>query len=426
MWPFIPFVCLHPLSCIKQANLHTLAPQQDNHSYRFDSQSTKDALRLARQWLSSCMKDHPECRNEHDAIPSRLIFIGDGVPRLLLSTEISGTPRYATLSHCWGKEEHQTLKRDTMKVFQECIPVEALPKTFKDAIYAAIELGLEYIWIDSLCIVQDDIDDWKMESVKMSSVYGNSTISLAASKATNGSDGMFADRRPGSYYRAKFPVKGSHSVWFNCVAEEFYIQGISSMPLIRRAWVFQERLLAPRTIHFTATEVFWECHSVCACESFPEGVPEEAIADEYSDRQSAANFRKQLLSMNLWDWIVQFYSVTYLTRETDRLVAISGVVRKIAVNESLDGSKHYVAGMWRNNIQNELCWYIEDPNRNWNDNTQYVAFIHKTLRRSQFPVGKYHRICWILEHSLNSKSTQNLKAGFDPYHKPADINTNSD
>jgi hypothetical protein len=182
MWPFIPFVCLHPLSCIKQANLHTLAPQQDNHSYRFDSQSTKDALRLARQWLSSCMKDHPECRNEHDAIPSRLIFIGDGVPRLLLSTEISGTPRYATLSHCWGKEEHQTLKRDTMKVFQECIPVEALPKTFKDAIYAAIELGLEYIWIDSLCIVQDDIDDWKMESVKMSSVYGNSTISLAASK----------------------------------------------------------------------------------------------------------------------------------------------------------------------------------------------------------------------------------------------------
>jgi hypothetical protein len=117
------------------------------------------------------------------------------------------------------------------------------------------------------------------------------------------------------------------------------------MPLIRRGWALQERLLAPRTLHFAKTEVFWECHQKSACESFPEKLP-IACTVWYT------HFAKQPLTQSMWTWIVERYSTCKLTYAKDKLVAISGLARHIQ-KQTKD---QYMAGMWRKDLEFHLCW----------------------------------------------------------------------
>src|SRR5436190_220092 len=107
------------------------------------------------------------------AVPTRLISIDDGNPRLRLSEELEKGLRYATLSHCWGTHKFLTLKTANLHLFRKQIPFDALTKTFRDAFHIAHYVGLFYLWIDSLCIIQDDPDDWKRESDLRMRVNGN-------------------------------------------------------------------------------------------------------------------------------------------------------------------------------------------------------------------------------------------------------------
>lgn len=133
-------------------------------------------------------------------------------------------------------------------------------------------LGLSYIWIDSLCIVQDGVEDWRLKSSLMSSVYGNSSLNIAASGAIDGSYGCFF-RRSGSWRcQVKIPSSQKQSV-YECVPFVMYFRSMSEMPLPQRGWAFQERLLPSRTLHFTSTQVFWECYHKVACETFPSQFP---------------------------------------------------------------------------------------------------------------------------------------------------------
>ena len=116
-------------------------------------------------------------------VPTRLIDISGSTPRIRLSEQLVGPISYVTLSHCWGKSHKLTLQRNNLHAFQDKIPDEALPKTFEDAIFIARYLGFGYLWIDSLCIIQDDEDDWKRESVLMTSVYGGGVLNIAATSA---------------------------------------------------------------------------------------------------------------------------------------------------------------------------------------------------------------------------------------------------
>lgn len=284
----------------------------------------------------------------------------------MYSSKIVGHPQYATLSHRWDAPgKHTTLEQKRLAEFREKIPPDALSRTFKDAIIAAKQLGLEYIWIDSICIVQDDPEDWARESAKMSSVYGNSTINLSAA-AADGAMGIFSDRDPGWCCQTSVLPNGNKTLGtpYICLAEDFYQLGLSQMPLMSRGWVFQERLLAPRTLHFTPVEVFWECNCVTACETFIHGLPEEVVAKDYSSDDSP-NFQKRRLSSDMWTWIVSGYSRTFLSFEADKLIAISGIAKElIPIDYDQDAEQQpYLAGMWRANLQNELCWYIDDMER---------------------------------------------------------------
>jgi hypothetical protein len=185
----------------------------------------------------------------------------------------------------------------------------------------------------------------------MTQVYGASRINLAASGATNGSEGCFFDRLPTWRCQIPTPIKGSRfkssqQLW-DCYPRDFQ-KFLLDMPLLKRGWVLQERMLPRRTLHFTRTEVFWECDSVFASETFPDGLPQR-ISNHIS-------ITKRHLSTNIWPETVKTYSTCLLTFQKDKLVALSGLAQLI----QKETKAKYAAGLWVDNLGCQLCWRSED------------------------------------------------------------------
>lgn len=233
-----------------------------------------------------------------------------------------------------------------MDDFHLSIPVEYLCQTFQDALLILRYIGLEYLWIDSLCIIQDSAEDWERESALMSAVYGFSELTIAASHARDGSQGCFTSRKLSCPAVIQLSTHRNSTVTYN------YYDGregahyrrkeerFENLPLTKRAWAFQERVLSPRVIFFNETEISWLCAKGASLESDPSVYL----------RDGPMTHRGQD-----WQEIVQRYSGCDLTYEKDRLVALSGLAKR--QQENLDGV--YLAGMWGQRIEDQLCWYIE-------------------------------------------------------------------
>lgn len=136
-----------------------------------------------------------------------LTDVSDDEPRVVLTECWTERPLYATLSHCWGKVPFLQLYRHNFLWFLIAIPTEHLPKTFKDALYTTKSLGLRYIWIDSLCIIQDDDSDWQREAFRVSSVYGGSHVNIAASSFSGAHEGFLGHPFPLDSLRARVAHK---------------------------------------------------------------------------------------------------------------------------------------------------------------------------------------------------------------------------
>jgi hypothetical protein len=121
-------------------------------------------------------------------------FLKEDETKLYLSGDLESGVRNATLSHCWGSHKFLTLGRVDPDAFRTRVPAEVPLKTFRDAIEMARFLCIDYLWIDSLCILQNDPHDWKRESLSMTSLYGGSFVNLAASRAIDGSASCFCNR----------------------------------------------------------------------------------------------------------------------------------------------------------------------------------------------------------------------------------------
>jgi hypothetical protein len=316
-------------------------------------QSTRAVLPQAQRWLRECCETHFQCKSSSGKrIPTRLVATEKNKVRLV-EGDFQECLEYATLSHCWGKIKFVMLKKSNLKVLKNHIPLEALSQTFKDAIEIARELGFAYVWIDSLCIVQDDPEDWKRESALMSDVYGGSSLNIAASGAVDGRSGCFFNLPQNRTCQVRVKL-GDQFYSYDCVTTGMYDKCLSYMPLMKRGWALQERLLPLRTLHFTSTEVFWECHQKIACETFIEQFPTSlAYHDSF--------FKKEPISRSMWGWIVERYSGCKLTKPKDKLVAISGVAR-IIQEQTRD---QYIAGMWRKDLELQLCWF--KPPGVWQD-----------------------------------------------------------
>jgi hypothetical protein len=252
--------------------------------------------------------------------------------------------RYAALSHCWGTKTFTTLTLSNIERFRQHVPAEALTKTFNDAIFIARAIGFNYLWIDSLCIIQDCPKDWQRESAEMTRVYGGADLNIAATSAENGDIGCFFDRD--GNWRCQVRQSGSPILW------DVFPQGLLDASEINildsRAWVLQERYLSCRTLHFTANEVFWECDGNPACETLPNGYP--PWVRTYI--RLGFDLRKRPLTREHWPVIVEDYSRRALTKKTDRFPALAGLAGLIQEHTK----DEYVAGMGREDLEDQLAW----------------------------------------------------------------------
>lgn len=294
------------------------------------------------RWMETCLKFHPFCTQDSDfPLPTRLLSLAGNRIKLINSASLNTKAKYTALSHCWGACEFLRLTEKSLDEMMDSISLEKLTKTFQEAILFTRSIGIDYIWIDSLCIIQDSKKDWEIESCSMSSVYRGCTITIAATGAANGSVGCFFGP-PNSLrcVRLESAANEPKRSWSITQPSEY----ITWTALGHRAWSVQERILSPRVLHFGSLEIMWECKFGHATEHSPEIARREQERYQLSAR---------------WDKIVEQYCSGALTYSKDKLVAISGIA-KVAAEETGD---QYLAGLWKRNIESQLLWTRAAMNR---------------------------------------------------------------
>lgn len=321
---------------------------------------------MAEEWISNCVKNHSECNDintEGDWYPTRLLDCGSIAntdPRCTLIETKSNlvTGPYMTLSHCWGLVDCMKLTTDNYDQMVQGIPSSQLPQLYQDALCAARSLGVRYLWIDSLCIIQkgDNLVDWNHEVTLMSKVYSSSLCNISASDAPDATHSLFYTRKRNSYFpeTIECAFRGITSR-FLIVEDQYWDKEVTRSLVNTRAWVFQERLLAPRVLHFGKRHLIWECREQSASDAFPKGLSRVTPLPDLGLKRTfpCPGLNTQGYRL-MWCTLVYLYANCKLTFPGDRLIALSALARTMG---SLIQDE-YVAGMWRDNLELEMLWYI--------------------------------------------------------------------
>ncbi|KAF4617109.1 hypothetical protein G7Y89_g15040 [Cudoniella acicularis] len=321
---------------------------------------------LTQFWIEQCLTKHELCQcissKQFQKLPTRLIDLGPHPeivsPSICYSRGLKPDTKYTTLSHRWSGSEIALLTFENHDSWCQALPISEFSLLFRDAMEATKCLGLRYLWIDSLCIIQNSPADWLHESTTMDTVYQNSYIGFTA---LNPHSGLFSDRNPKDLQPCVIESKNGEKYY--CFDKGLFAETVDQNPLFSRAWVLQEYALAPRILHFTPTQIFFECQSLRASESFPLGIP---ACDIFKPTHSILPFRDQsseespkglmeedstVESILLWGRIMQQYSEMELTfPEKDKLAALSGIAKRLL--EPND----YLAGLWRPMLEVQLLW----------------------------------------------------------------------
>jgi hypothetical protein len=381
--------------------LSTSDDDQDTVIQSRESNSTEDAVKeVAKGWLKTCVETHQRCNHTGLAVqslPTRLIDVrdkGSDVVFLLESSSIPESSPYATLSHCWGTSKFLELTGKTRDSLKSGIIITDLPKTFQDAIAVTRKLDIKYLWIDSLCILQDSLKDWIAESSNMGAAYSSAVCNIAATASSNSHGGLFRSRDVRHIEPIVLNVKwqglprGSYNLYY----QRFWERDFASAPLLQRGWVLQERLLARRVLHFNRQQLFWECEELSACETYPNGVPKSMTLfdntlnfksmDPVVDGEKLRELNNwdcsssQLNPMYVWENVIRTYTACSLTKADDKLVAISGIAKwmhevmmsqpkagELTSSAKNDSSLRYLAGLWSSNLPAQLIWSITNGTR---------------------------------------------------------------
>jgi hypothetical protein len=332
-----------------------------------------EALSQVKDWFEDCRSHHEDCKNtishqpiaadEMNKLPTRVIDVGateaENKIRLM---ETAGSPdgHWVALSHCWGKKENHPLKTTQANLTRHLndIALSSLPKTFQDAVTATRVLGFRYLWIDSLCIVQDNKDDWKRQSQMMATIYQNAVITLAASAASDSTQGLFFPR---PYAGIQFPsiqipfivreknsgrrkTLGNYSISLDWRQEPF-MEHLDPMfsSIYMRGWCTQELILSRRIIHFLNEGMVW----VCKRKAMDETGQQLVGGERHSKNDWATE----------WGTIISEHSMRRFTFEKDRLISLDGLAREIskAANNSCT-MKEYFYGNWMIDLPEFILW----------------------------------------------------------------------
>lgn len=376
---------------------------------------SKPTLEFITRNIQTCKRYHNLCKQEDNVLPRRVLDVRAGPSRdaIRLIETTGQVGQYVTLSHCWGGKVSLMTTTKTRERHIRGISWTKLPKTFLDAVIVTRLLGLQYLWIDSLCILQDDVLDWQEQSADMARIYKDSEITIVATRAPNSGAGFLGSR--GITKQIQTDLVGHNgedeiviSVRQTPTHNETpgaQFDGINkdpeSCPLVDRGWCFQERMLGTRLIHFTPSEVIFECHTESACECSHSSAPTLPLKTDLAkimakvplDRHitvqgydkclcalradaEASGAKPQTKSdpsilhghregrnvtqsicvtddLDLWFSIVETYSSRIFTYDKDILPALSGIASTMI---NLRDRGEYLAGLWTKNVPLALTW----------------------------------------------------------------------
>lgn len=356
-----------------------------------------ETLNCIRSWLDDCTSCHENCLEPKESfglLPLRLIDVNaantvqsnlkqtsdltlEGFDQLRLensrgvrivsTNSLSPDTEYLTLSHRWGTQSFRLCQASSYLLAEDLSPhllgCEGTA-VFQHAIHVTRALGFRYIWIDSLCIMQDDESEKTSEIMQMDRIYSNCKLNISAAEADI-SRGLVFDRNPLSVNPCITAAKvhaTQKNVWLRAFHERPFILPVEK-PLHERGWVFQERNLARRIIHFTEDQVFWECWSLLASETLPRGVPFSTYGWFDKNIGLGSKIFDAQRTRSQWYEMVEQYSCTSCTYADDRLLAISALAKRFCSALHADPSD-YLAGIWKHDLPLWLCWhqqFYEEP-----------------------------------------------------------------
>ena len=244
-----------------------------------------ESLALMKGWIDNCRHGHQLCMQMPQQVggPKRLLqCLSDGSVRLVETRSATQRCGYIALSYCWGdgnnvKKTMEEGPNKTLDLHQRGIPNKDLPPLFQEVVALARGVNIPYLWIDSLCIIQDSQEDKEEEMKQMSDIYRGALVVVVAAWAESPLDSLRrrVKPQPGQsdtwrtaslirYEEMDLDVKFRKRGWE--VLPHRSTDATYDTPIARRAWCFQEKLLASRCLVFQRDEVVWECRSCCLCE----------------------------------------------------------------------------------------------------------------------------------------------------------------
>ncbi|RBR20328.1 uncharacterized protein FIESC28_05292 [Fusarium coffeatum] len=337
--------------------------------------SSQEAKQWAMSRLHVCEASHHNCPSESDFMPLRLLRLvqcPDGSLCVALQDIPKGgdhtrVGRYTSLSYCWGGHQELQLNANTEVTLTNGIPVSSLPQTLQDAVFVTHNLGLQFIWVDCLCIRQDDPQDIALEIAQMPQIYKNSFVTISAAKARHSNEGFLHDISSPPVSEPAFRLP------FACpdgrLGSVILSSGLFRSPISERAWTLQEYILSRRVLQFTDAGLHWTCREAVgfrqddACLALDYLLP---FRDSYHMFQGLYESNR---ACRQWMNIVEEYTKRDLTYDLDKLPAISGVAEVWA--QALDDS--YLAGIWLSHLPGALLWTSAQPHEQLQQPAEYLA-----------------------------------------------------
>lgn len=343
----------------------------ENLRLKFDAGSTQDrnlecyslysqidnlaAVSRITSWLQRC-REHVCCPRTHSTrLPSRVIDVGlfsPYTPPLLYETK-GESAEYLTLTYCWGDSRTACLIQSNLGKYTKELPTNDLPKTFLDAIHLTKLIGIRFLWIDAICIVQDDPNDFAKESRSMYETYRNSVFTISAAGYPDPTTGLFTARDLSTKQIPIGVAAGQVTRFVTLVDETSIVSHLTSSYTSQRAWCLQERLAAPAVLHFLQTQMMWECFT---CLESEDGRSVQTHAFLKALRLSETEV-DHITSTALWYALVQEYTKRQLSNSSDRMFAIAGLASELWKLYPLLGA--YLAGLWETHLPVGLLWICD-------------------------------------------------------------------
>ena len=311
-----------------------------------------------RSWNKRCDQEHQGCHSEQlPVLPTRILDVGDpestGNVKLVETNGERG--QYIALSHCWGTSNSFLTTRGTLESMHNGFLPDQAPATFRDAIVLTRCLRIRYLWIDSLCIIQRDKEDWNRESSRMGDVYRNAYLMVAAANAADDAEGFFKPR-PQIQCSMKIvaPLGQTANVY---LLDPVHSRGDTNPPLDSRGWTLQETYLSRRRLFFQSKKITWSCQGATWDESIPDSLQERnlfrSVTGLFPGKSTVSKTPYQLWPYQSW---YNMISTDFARREfsvpTDRLPALSGLATMVAAQKN----GRYCAGLWWEDISYSICW----------------------------------------------------------------------